>query len=39
VTCNHYDIDGLVAVWAAMNPALALSRYEELLRAASVIGD
>jgi hypothetical protein len=39
VTCDHYDIDGLVAVWAAMHPALALSRYDELLRAASIIGD
>jgi hypothetical protein len=30
VTCNHYDIDGLVSVWAAM------MRPEEALRHAPV---
>eukprot|EP00241_Pyramimonas_parkeae_P017185 CAMPEP_0114291176 /NCGR_PEP_ID=MMETSP0059-20121206/8342_1 /TAXON_ID=36894 /ORGANISM="Pyramimonas parkeae, Strain CCMP726" /LENGTH=628 /DNA_ID=CAMNT_0001412647 /DNA_START=195 /DNA_END=2082 /DNA_ORIENTATION=+ len=38
VTCNHYDIDGLVAVWAAMHPTEAL-KHHDLLRQASIIGD
>uniref|UniRef100_A0A7S0QZF8 DUF218 domain-containing protein n=1 Tax=Pyramimonas obovata TaxID=1411642 RepID=A0A7S0QZF8_9CHLO len=38
VTCNHYDIDGLVAVFAATQPLVALS-HEQTLRTTSVIGD
>ena len=38
VTCNHFDVDGLVAVFAALEPAAAL-KYEALLREAAHIGD
>jgi hypothetical protein len=38
VTCNHFDMDGLVAVYAALHPQGALE-HEALLREAAHIGD
>src|SRR5579864_4066955 len=38
VTCNHWDIDGFLSVWCAMNPDLALNNKELLIKAA-VLGD
>jgi len=38
ITCNHFDMDGLVAVYAALEPEAAL-RHERLLRACSHLGD
>jgi len=38
VTCNHWDIDGFLAVWAAMHPRIALKHRPELIAAAH-LGD
>jgi len=38
VSCNHFDTDGLVAVYAALQPKEAL-QHEALLRAAAHLGD
>jgi|TARA_B110000967_G_scaffold28451_1_gene26488 hypothetical protein len=38
VTCNHFDIDGLLSVWALIHP-LKARRHEELLRACARLGD
>ncbi len=38
VTCNHFDMDGLVAVYAALQPKEALE-HEALLREAAHVGD
>ncbi len=38
VTCNHWDIDGFLAVWAACNPNEAL-KNTALLIAAATLGD
>jgi len=38
VTCNHWDIDGFVSLWVALNPELAL-QYQDILIAAAHLGD
>ena len=38
VSCNHFDVDGFLAVYCALQPENAL-KHEELLRAAARIGD
>jgi hypothetical protein len=38
VTCNHFDMDGLVAVYTALQPAQALE-HEALLRECAHVGD
>ena len=38
VTCNHFDIDGLISVWALIDPLKALE-HEDVLREAARIGD
>lgn len=38
VTCNHWDIDGFLAVWSLLNPSIAL-RYRTVLEAAAMLGD
>ena len=38
VSCNHFDTDGLVAVYAALEPERALE-HEQLLREAAHLGD
>lgn len=38
VTCNHWDIDGMLSVWSVLNPDLALAN-RELLVAAAHLGD
>ncbi len=38
VTCNHFDIDGLLSVWAALHPVIALRHKEEII-AAATLGD
>jgi hypothetical protein len=38
VTCNHWDIDGFLAVWSAMHPSIALKHRPELIAAAH-LGD
>ena len=38
VSCNHFDCDGLVAVYAALEPERALE-HEQLLREAAHLGD
>ncbi len=38
VTNNHFDIDGLLGVWAFIEPELAL-QYRGILREAALIGD
>ena len=38
VTCNHFDADGLVAVFAATQPAAAAA-HDRLLRAVAHMGD
>ncbi len=38
VTCNHWDIDGFLAVWSAMHPRIAASHRPELIAAAH-LGD
>ena len=38
VACNHFDMDGLAAVFAFLEPARALE-HEELLRQAAHLGD
>lgn len=39
VTCNHFDVDGLLAVWAALAPRRDAERWAPLLRAAARLGD
>ena len=38
VTCNHFDIDGLVSAWALIEPLKALE-HEDVLRETARIGD
>ena len=38
VTCNHWDIDGFLSVWCALNPELAL-KYKDLLIKTATLGD
>lgn len=38
VTCNHWDIDGFLAVWSAMHPRIASKHRAELIAAAH-LGD
>ena len=38
VSCNHFDIDGLLAAWSAMHPSAALEKAE-LIAACAHIGD
>jgi hypothetical protein len=38
VTCNHFDIDGLLSVWCVLNPEIALA-HRDLLIAAANLGD
>lgn len=38
VTCNHFDIDGLLSVWSALYPVIAL-RNKDLLIATATLGD
>ena len=38
VTCNHFDIDGVLSVWACINP-IAARKHETLMRAAARLGD
>jgi hypothetical protein len=38
VTCNHWDIDGFLAVWSLINPYEA-AEDRELLLAAAMLGD
>ena len=38
VTCNHWDIDGFLSVWCAMNPEIALQNRDLLIKAAT-LGD
>ena len=38
VTCNHWDIDGFLAVWSLLNPRIALQHKDELI-AAGHLGD
>ena len=38
VSCNHFDIDGFLAVFSALRPRVAL-RYAELIEAAATVGD
>ena len=38
VTCNHFDIDGLISAWALIEPLKALE-HEDVLRETARIGD
>ena len=38
VTCNHFDIDGVLSVWACINP-IAARKHETLMRTAARLGD
>lgn len=38
VTCNHWDIDGMLSVWCVLNREVAL-RHRDLLVAAAHLGD
>ena len=38
VTCNHWDIDGFLAVWCALNPEIALQHKELVIKTAE-LGD
>jgi hypothetical protein len=38
VTCNHWDIDGFLAVWTALYSPIA-KRHQEELEAAALLGD
>jgi hypothetical protein len=38
VTCNHWDIDGMLSVWCVLNPELA-KQHGDLLVSAAHLGD
>ena len=38
VTCNHFDVDGVLSVWACINP-IAARKHETLVRAIARLGD
>jgi len=38
VTCNHWDIDGFIAVWSLLNPNIA-SQHQGELEATAMLGD
>ena len=38
VTCNHFDVDGVLSVWACINP-VAARKHETLMRAIARLGD